>query len=150
MLAIVLYIGTMLFLLIAVWKYGRREHASEQQTRRSEWDVYPDTVRRFVNCFTLWGVVALVITPLLLVRWGSSPVVVPILGIQVFPSIKIASLIGWAVFPPAWFVLEHFVLHREHALPGSWEYYVYGRRQAAALWVVGLTLTTAFSKGWMQ
>ena len=90
---------------------------------------YEGDLMNVVDGFILFGLVAAVIT------------LYKLLSHRTTQREKYMLLVGWAIIPPLWFVIEYYFVFLPHGVENSFKYFDYGQSVASKLWGAVSALT---------
>lgn len=90
--------------------------------------IYEGALEHLILALILFGVFAIFLT-----LWHLFRKDLPVIQ-------KYRLLVAWAIIPPAWFVLEYFLVFLPHGVKGSLPYFEYGQGIAAKLWAAMVAL----------
>jgi len=89
---------------------------------------YQDSLAYEVEVFIIFGLVAVLITLYKLYRKDTTQ------------REKYFLLVGWAIIPPVWFVIEYFFVFLPYGAENSFKFFDYGQSVASKLWGAVSTL----------
>lgn len=90
---------------------------------------YEGDLMKIVDAFILFGLIAVVIT------------LYKLLSDKTTLHEKYMLLVGWAIVPPLWFVIEYYFVFLPYGVENSFKYFDYGQSVAAKLWGAVSALT---------
>ncbi len=90
---------------------------------------YEGDLMKIVDAFILFGLIAVVIT------------LYKLLSDKTTLHEKYMLLVGWAIVPPLWFVIEYYFVFLPYGVENSFKYFDYGQSVASKLWGAVSALT---------